>query len=297
MKKVLIVLSAIFLLTPSNAFSLNLSDFETPESMQVDTETGAYYISNINGEPLTKDGNGYISKITANGNTVIRKFIGGKPENPVLNAPKGLVIVGKDIFVTDIDVVKAFDKESGKLSATIDLTPWNAKFLNDIAVDSSNSLYVSDMFTNRIFKIDPSKNNEVTVFKESPELGMPNGVVINPKTRNLMVVTWGSGQILEIDPAGHIHVLKRGLKGLDGIDYDSEGNLYVSSFEMGEVYRIPLYGRGALSTFLSGLVSPADISCDRAKGELLVPSSKNNDLRTYPLEKTNGRGSTPVARR
>ena len=115
-----LILSVLFsFLAATNAHSLNLSNFETPESMQVDVETGAYYISNINGDKLAKDGNGYISKITANGNTVIEKFIGGKPENPLLHAPKGLAILGKDIFVTDIDTVKVFDTKSRKLLRTM----------------------------------------------------------------------------------------------------------------------------------------------------------------------------------
>ena len=283
MRKFFIVLLLVFTIL-SDAHALNLSDFETPESMQVDPKTGAYYISNVNGEPLAKDGNGYISKITANGNTVIQKFIGGKMDNPVLNAPKGLCIIGNDIFVTDIDEVKAFDKETGKLMLTIDLKPWNAKFLNDITIDPSGFLYVSDMLTNRIFKIDTTKNHEVSVFKESPDLGMPNGLMINPRNHNLMIVTWESGRLLEIDPSGLIHVLKRGLKGLDGIDYDTAGNCYISSFEKGEIYRIPVYGRGLLSVFISGLTSPADISCDRARKELLVPSFKGNTVNTYPLK-------------
>ncbi len=268
---------------PSFSRAWTLSSFETPESMQVDPETGSYYVSNINGEPSAKDGNGYISKITANGNTVIQRFIGGKPENPLLNAPKGLWVTSKEIFVADIDVIKVFDKETGKPSATIDLTSWGAKFLNDLAMDSSGIFYVSDTMTNKIFRIDPKKNNEVSIFKEGAVLGSPNGLMINPKSRHVMVVTWEKGEILEIEPNGKVHVLKRGLKALDGIDHDSEGNLYVSSFEKGEIYRIPFYGRGTLTTLMSGLTTPADISCDRKKEELLIPSFKGNSVSTVSL--------------
>ena len=54
MRKFFIVLLLVFTIL-SDAHALNLSDFETPESMQVDPKTGAYYISNVNGEPLAKD--------------------------------------------------------------------------------------------------------------------------------------------------------------------------------------------------------------------------------------------------
>ncbi len=279
-----IFLAVVFLFFSARfSYAFTLYNFETPESIQVDPDTGAYYVSNISGDPFIKDGNGYISKITATGNTVIQKFIGGKPENPLLNAPKGLWITSKEIYVTDIDAVKVFDKETGKLIETINFSSWNAKFLNDPAMDSSGLLYVSDMLTNRIFKIDTKKNNEISVFKEGAILGSPNGLMINPKSRHLMVVTWESGQILEIEPNGKVHVLKRGLKGLDGIDYDLDGNLYVSSFQNGEIYRIPFYGRGTLTTFMSGLTTPADISCDRKKYELLIPSFKDNSVMTVSL--------------
>lgn len=283
MKKSLTGLILLILLSSACSRAFNLSNFETPESMQVDPETGSYYVSNVNGDPLEKDGNGYISKITANGNIVIQKFIGGKPENPVLHAPKGMAIAGSEIFVTDIDHVKAFDKESAKQTRDIDLSAWNVKFLNDMTQDRSGALFVSDMLTNRIFRLDPKAEFAPTIFKEGPELGGPNGLVFNPRSRNLMVVTWDSGQILELDPSGKIHVLKRGLKTLDGIDYDVEGNLYVSSFEKGEIYRIPFYGRGPLSTFMGGLVTPADIACDRKKHELLVPSFNGDIVNTFPL--------------
>ncbi len=282
MRKTQIWLAIFFLFLPAESQGFTLSNFQTPESIQVDPETGSYYVSNINGDPLAKDGNGYVSKITANGNTVIQKFNCGKPDNPLLDAPKGLWITSRELFVTDIDVVKVFDKETGKPTATIDLTPWKVKFLNDLAMDSAWGLYVSDMFTNRIFKVDTKKNYKISIFKEGPILGGPNGLMVNPKNKHVMVVTWDTGEILEIEANGSVHILKRGLKGLDGIDYDTRGNLYVSSFEKGEIYRIPFYGRGTLTIYMGGLTTPADISYDRKKHELLVPLFKDNSVMTIP---------------
>ncbi len=183
----------------------------------------------------------------------------------------------------DIDAIKIFDKETGKPKTSVSIAFLNVKDLSDLAMDSLGRLYVCDMLTNRIFKIDLKKNYEVSVFKEGAALGSPNGLMVNPKNRHLMVVTWEKGQILEIEPDGKVHVLKRGLKGLDGIDYDTEGNLYVSSVEKGEIYRVPFYGRGTLTIFMSGLTTPANISCDRKKNELLLPSFKGNLVSTVML--------------
>ncbi len=284
MKKIFVI-SLLSLSLTSPVYSFTLSNFSTPESMVVDPEDGSYFVSNINGSPSDKDGNGFISKISRDGNIVIQQFIGGKKDELLLNAPKGLAVVGKNIFVTDIDTVKGFNKETGKPSVIIDLLKWNVKFLNDITVDGQGFLYVSDLMTNQLFRIEPDKNYAVKLLKQGKELGGPNGLMVNPKSKNLVVVTWKTGQILEIDRSGKIHVLKRGLSGLDGIDYDKEGNLYVSSFDKGEIYKITRFGRGQLSTFLSGLTSPADISCDRARNELLIPSMKGNTVLTVYLSK------------
>ena len=268
----------------SAACAFVLSNFETPESFVVDPADGSYYVSNVNGDPAAKDGNGYISKIQSNGDITIQKFIGGKKDEPLLNSPKGLVIVGQIIYVTDIDAVKGFYKETGKPAAVFDLSKFKARFLNDVTADDKGYLYVSDTVTNQIFKINTHREHEVTIYSEGKELGAPNGLLINPKSKNLVVVTSNSGRVLEIDRARKIHVLKRGLVGLDGVDYDGRGNLYASSFEKGEIYKIPHMGRGALETFMSGLTTPADISCDRNKKELLIPSFTGNKVMTVSLD-------------
>lgn len=278
------LLACISLFAAQNACAFTLSDFQTPESVIVDVSTGAYYVSNVNGEPLERDGNGYISKINASGSTVIQKFIGGQKENPVLNAPKGLALIGNVLYVTDIDTVKGFDKETGEQVVSMDFSVYEAKFLNDLTADSKAFLYVSDMTANRIYKIDP-KTQAVEILKEGPELGNPNGLAINPKTRNLMIVTWASGQVLELASDGTLQIIKESMMALDGIDFDADGNLYVSSFQKGEIYKISDYGRGPLTTFATGLTTPADISCDRKNGVLLIPSFNGNTVSTYPVKK------------
>jgi len=279
MKKIILFLLFLFITVPSQAFTL--SHFETPESIQADPEDGSYYVSNVNGGPTEKDGNGYLSKISPNGNIVIQKFIGGKGER-LLDAPKGLVILSSRICVTDIDAVKVFDKKSKKLLAIVDLGPFEAKFLNDIAADEAGDLFVSDTITNQIFKIQSSKGYAVTLFKQGRALGRPNGLIVNPRSKNLMVLGFENGELLEIDRAGNIHVLKKGLSSLDGMDYDREGNLYIASFEKGEIYKVPLMGRGTLSIYISGLTTPADISFSRKKNELLIPSFKGNAVAVIP---------------
>ena len=139
------------------------------------------------------------------------------------------------------------------------------------------------MMTNRIFKINAQKGYEVSDYTSGAQLGGPNGLLVNPKNGNLIVVTYDTGQILEIDSAGRRHTLKKGLMRLDGVDYDNQLNLYVSSFEKGEIYKITRAGRGTITTLTSGLTSPADISVDRRRQELLIPSFNSGQVSTFPL--------------
>ena len=282
MKKIIFLLIAFLISLNSNVYAFTFSNFDTPESVLCDPEDGAYYVSNINGGPADKDGNGYISKITPNGSIVIQKFIVSKEGAP-LNGPKGLAIVEQTLYVADIDAVRAFDKETGKAGVVFDLSKYQVKFLNDLTA-AGNTLYVSDMFGNAIYKIDLETAN-ITLMKQDEELGKPNGLLINPKSKNLIILAWGAGRIMEIDPSGNLHTLKDSLFGLDGIDYDNEGSLFVSSFQKGEIYKIPNYGRGELTTFLNGLTSPADISVDRKKNELLIPSFNSNTVSSVSLKK------------
>jgi DNA-binding beta-propeller fold protein YncE len=255
--------------TAAGAFQL--SEFDRPESAVRDPETGAIFVSNTNGEPYALDGNGYISRISPSGSVLIQKFIGGKPGAFALNAPKGLAIWADKLAVADIDKIQVFEKKNGAFVRTIDLTGLGAVFLNDLAFDSSGILYASDTAANKIFKLDIKNDDAPRVLREGPELGGPNGLAVNPRSSNLLIVTWNSGSILELDGAGRIHILKRGLKNLDGIDFDEQWNLYVSSYSQGEIYRIPMLGRGGISVFASNLQTPGDIGFDRRRREILIP--------------------------
>ncbi len=261
-----------------SAQAFEVTGLSTPESFIVDQQSGNYYISNINGAPPQKDNNGFITKLNPDGKIIALKFVEGGRDGVTLHAPKGLSVIGTVLYVSDIDAVRGFDKETGKLLHTIDLQEMGALFLNDLTHDDRGNLYVSDttVFVDSkapgtIFKIETQNQHRTSILVRDTTLGAPNGLVIHPKTKRLMANTWGAGKILEIGADGRIKTLVEDalLKDLDGLDYDESGNLYISSFSGGTIYKIA--PDLTISVIKSGLTTPADVNMDRKNNTLLIP--------------------------
>ena len=263
------------------AHAFEVKGLRTPESFIVDPSTGAYFMSNINGKPTQKDNNGFITKLDKTGKIIKLKFVEGGKKGVTLHAPKGLAVIDSILYATDIDFVRGFDKETGEPVYDLDFTEYGSAFLNDLTHDSEGNLYATDMLAQMILKIETRNGNKASVLVKDARLNGPNGIVVNPQTGNLIVVTWDTGSILDVDPAGQIRVLldSQGLKNLDGVDLDEAGNLYTSSFTDGRIYKIsPDFKKVKL--FKEGLNSPADINMDRANHLLLIPFFNENKART-----------------
>src|SRR5262245_35110544 len=83
---------------------------KTPESVRYDADLDAYFVSNINGNPSAKDGNGFIAQVDAGNTSSVKMLVQGGKNGATLNAPKGLAVVGDTLWVADIDAVRAFNK-------------------------------------------------------------------------------------------------------------------------------------------------------------------------------------------
>jgi len=263
------------------ASAWQLGGFKTPESVLKDPETSFYYVSNINGTPTAKDDNGFISKIDSTGKMINLRFIDGASQKYILNAPKGLTIVKRTLYVTDIDFVRAYDLGTGENILNIDLRPSGAKFLNDIVADQEGSLYVSDTATNTIYKIDP-ESKKVHLYFQSKDLQGPNGLMIHPETGALFIVSWNGGKIfiLRENKLQELTLPERPVN-LDGIDRDQEGNIYFSDFTAGKIYKLTREGK--LQLIAKGLNQPADISLDRENKLLLIPEFNASRVKTIPV--------------
>src|SRR4051812_20711854 len=97
----------------SNArFVRNLIGFQGPESVKYDPEQDVWFITNMTGAGSIKDGNGYISRISASDPDSAIVFVEGGKNGAELDSPKGLAIHGDTLWVADISVLRAFDRHT-----------------------------------------------------------------------------------------------------------------------------------------------------------------------------------------
>ncbi len=219
-----------------------LTGLSNPESVLLDVAKQYMYVSNINGGgPTGKDGNGFISKISRDGKMLEQKWITGG-----LHAPKGLVMNGSKLYVSDVDRLAEIDTNTGKITAFYDAP--GAVFLNDTAVDAAGNVYVSDIAKRKIWQL---KDGKMSVWYEKDDLMHPNGlrVIYGGK---LLVAGWGKdmqedgstkvpGNLFTIDLATkELKNLGNGaaIGNLDGIGRDAHGNFLVTDFMAGGLYRV-----------------------------------------------------------
>ena len=260
-----------------------LEGFEAPESAYFDKTRGVLYVSNVGGEPLAKDGNGYISRVDPEGRILDAKWIDG------LEAPKGLVSDGTTLYVSDIDRLVAIDIDSGEITGT-----WAAEgaiFLNDTAIDEAGHVYVSDMITEKIHVL---ADGELSVLVEGEDLQHPNG--LNMLNGKLLVAPWGrdlqedfttkiGGYLVTVDvESGSVAPLGTDdpIGNLDGLEPDGKGGWMVSDWIAGAVYRVAADGSKTMLVDLN--MGSADIEYIPERSLLIVPMMLDNQLVAYRID-------------
>ena len=99
-------------------------------------------------DPTSKDGDGYISKLSRkDGKVIEQKYYTG------LNAPKGIYIHCGAMYVADVDKVVAINLKTGKKTWEADFSSLGVTYLNDITRAGCSSLFVSATDKNAVFKI------------------------------------------------------------------------------------------------------------------------------------------------
>lgn len=252
----------------------------TPESVYVDPTSGDIYVSNVVGMPAEKDGDGRIAKISADGKTVNAMWVTG------LNAPKGIRTYQGTLWTTDIDEIVGVEMATGKVTSKIKVQ--GAQFLNDTAVGSDGTVYVSDMMGNKIHAL---KDGKVSVFAQGEDLEYPNGLLVDGDS--LVVGGWGKpepdfttkvpGRLYKLDLKTKMKtpITAEPAANIDGLESDGRGGYIVSDYLAGKILNIS--GTGTVTTLATFMPSTADIAFTAADKRLIVPHMNENKIVAYDI--------------
>jgi len=273
---------------------ITVTGLESPYSFVNDPVDKGYFISSVNGEPETADNNGFITKLDPNGKLLNLKFIQGGKEGVILHAPKGMALVEHVLYVADLDTLRGFDTITGKpvLALTIRSSIASQPVLplaslSDVTFDSKGHLYCSDQKANTIYRVDLATQT-LSVLVTDRALAGPSGLVVHPKSGQIIAVSWDKGKISEISPEGVVTELfsngffSSRFQNLRGVDFDRWGNMYVSDFTTGKVWRMSWDKR--FQVIAEFLPTPGDLSIDRANNLILVPYEFANAAEMNGLE-------------
>jgi len=256
--------------------------FQNPESVVYDAKRNQLYVSNVNGDGMVIDGNGYISTLSLEGKLLELHWLDG------LNAPKGMAIVGDILYVADINEVLAIDLEQQLIVKRYPAP--NAAFLNDVAAGEDGSVYISDMIVNTIYRI---KEGQLTSWLIDPQLEYPNGLLVEDD--QLIVATWGNiTDGLNTEIPGHLktvslttqHIKSMGDGGsignLDGIESDGNGDYLVTDWVAGKLLFIS--SQALVSTLIVLEQGSADHTVLLKQKLIIIPMMLSDKIVAYHIK-------------
>ncbi len=238
----------------------------TCESVLYDGEGNRLFVSNINGKPLDKNGEGFISILNLDGSIKNLKWTTG------LNAPKGMGIFDGHLYVTDIDRVVAIDLETGKVAK--EFTPEKAEFLNDITT-SENAVYISDMGLGLIHKIE---DGELSTIAEGVK--SINGLL--SKGDHLMTLDAKGLRAYDL-AENKFEMVNDSVTGGDGLTMLND-ETYIASRWKGEIYHVAGNKATLLLDTKAEESQTADIGLDPDRKIVFVPTFFKNKVVAYQLE-------------
>ena len=260
------------------------------EAVSFDPALNVYFVSNINGDPGIKDGNGFITRITADGVVDSLHFIQGGRNGVTLNGPMGSRVQGDTLWVLDVDVLRGFNARTGAPLKAINLAPQGAGFLNDLAIGPDGDFYITDtgvrpvsgnlqhVAPDRIYHVD--RSGKVTIAIENAALSSPDGIGWDPARRRLVLAPFGGKAVQEWHPEDKAPTdLAPGPGKFDGVEVEPDNTIVVTIWNDSTVSTL---NGNKLVKKIRLSMPPADASVDVSRGRVGVVSVAVDRFELWP---------------
>lgn len=191
------------------------------------------------------------------------------------------------------DALRAFDTRTGRALTSIDLSPVQPIFTNDLTFGPDGDIYITDTGfrgkadgtlehtgPDRMYRI--GRDRRVTVALDTSALNAPDGIDWDAKGKRMVLAPiggpalqiWNLGQPAPVD-------LKPGPGRFDGIEVEQDGNAYITSRADSSISVL----RGTeLVRFIGPLdAPPADVSVDARHGRIGVVFLTANRFELWTL--------------
>jgi outer membrane protein assembly factor BamB len=242
---------------------------KTPESVLYSNEFGIIFVANMDGDASAKDGKGFISQLTPDGQVKRAEWVTG------MNAPKGMAVFNGKLYVSDIDQLVEIDIMKGKINNQYPAP--GAIFLNDVAASKDGKIYVSDSRAGKIYVFENGKLEEWLA-----DLQLKNINGLYTEGESLYV---GSDKLQHVDlKTKAIETIQEGCGGIDGLDKDNH-NQFVFSNWAGRIFYLENGKMTKMIDTTKEKINTADLSFAKALNLLLVPTFFDNQVIAYQIEK------------
>lgn len=255
--------------------------FIGPESVVFDATRNEYYVSNMgtHGRDATP-GDGFISRVDANGKIIEQKWVTG------FDNPKGLALAGRWLYVGDDKDLVAIDVVAGKVTHRYAPEDGPGDF-NDATADAAGNVYVCSGRLGTVFRLHEGKF--APWYKlDKPKTGNLNG--LKAEKDRLLLGAWSVRGADGKEVLGHISTVAYADQALgrlgsepichiDGLEPDGQGGYVVSDWLTGDVISVSADGK---PTPVMKLVrGTADLTYLVSTKLLVIPSMNENLLRAY----------------
>ena len=192
-----------------------------------------------------------------------------------------MAIRGNKLYVTDVYRLVELNLATGQAEKTYDAVDPKNAFLNDVTVDRSGTVYVSDSRFDKLYQL---KDDKWEVLMAGEQLNKPNGLLAMGKDKLLIGSTkLGALRTVNLDTKT-ITTLADGMAATDGIVTDGKDNYFVSDWN-GQIFYVDESGeKQQLLDTRAQKLNTADIEYVKKGKLLLVPTFFGNKVVAYRVE-------------